>query len=101
MTTILTYNQAIDKSIFFGLSIQSESITNMWLTIKIQIQFSKWIENQIKSNHNFLEKDIGQQAMMKPLNSHKKSLILSYLSWESNKLNLTIVLGLIQFTEMN
>ena len=46
---------------FFGLSIQSKSITNMWLSI--QIQFSKWIDNPIQSQSNYLSKDMGQQVL--------------------------------------
>jgi len=55
------YNtQAIAQSDFFGLTIQSKSITNMLLTI--QIRFSKWIDNPI-TIQLFLEKDIGQQTL--------------------------------------
>ncbi len=43
-----SYMQAVAQSNFFGLSIQSKSITNMWLTIQIQIHFSKWIDNPIQ-----------------------------------------------------
>jgi hypothetical protein len=47
-------SQAIAQSDFFGLSIQSKSITKIWLTIQIQMQFSKWIDNpiQIQSQSN-------------------------------------------------
>jgi len=46
------YDQAFAQSDYFGLSIQSKSITNMWLII--QIQFSKWIDDliQIQSQSN-------------------------------------------------
>ncbi len=54
----LIYQQAIAQSDYFGLPIQSKSITNMWLTIQIQI--SKWIENpiQIQSQSNYIWKKI-------------------------------------------
>jgi len=51
----LTYEQAIAQSDYFGLSIQSKSITNIWLTIQIQIQFSKLIDNPIQIQ----SKDMG------------------------------------------
>ncbi len=48
-----TYSQAIAQSDFFGLSIQSKSITHMWLKIQIWIQFSKWLDNPIQTQSNY------------------------------------------------
>jgi len=70
--------QAVAQSDFFGLSIQSKSITNVWLTIRIQIHFSKWNDNPIQSQSNFFGKDLGQQIlnvlhMIKHFNSQEWS----------------------------
>jgi hypothetical protein len=77
----MAQKQAIVQSNFFGLSIQSKSITNVGLTIRIQ--FSKWIDNpiQIQSQSKYFWKKVRstnmkwQSFMMEPWKSSKTSLI--------------------------
>ncbi len=47
-----TYNQAIAQSNYFGFSIQSKSITNMWLTI--QIRFVLWSDRFLENPKLFI-----------------------------------------------